>query len=86
MSKSSKMEMLSEKGLDKSLIDYLKDDADVDSLSELVDKMVSEKMKNKGVRPSDHTSDIKISKEEFQKMEYSDKLNCTILILIYTID
>lgn len=72
--KVAKMEMLSEKGLDKSLIDYLKDDADVDSLSELVDKMVSKKMKNKGYVPSDHTSDLKITPEEFQKMRYSEKV------------
>ena len=72
--KVAKMEMFSEKGLDKSLIDYIKDDADVDSLSEVVDKMVAEKMKNKGYIPSDHTSDLKITPEEFNQMGYSAKV------------
>ena len=66
-------EKLSGSGLDKALADYLKDDADVDKLSALVDGIVKSRMKASGYVPSDHSSDDKVTPEEFAKWTYSQK-------------
>lgn len=66
-------EKLSANGLDKTLADYIKDDADVDKLSLLVDGIVKSRMKANGYVPSDHSSDDKITPEEFKKWSYSKK-------------
>jgi len=66
-------EKLSENGLDKGLADFLKDDADVDKLSSLVDEIIKGKMKANGYKPLDHGSDDKVPLEEFNKWPYSKK-------------
>jgi len=66
-------EKLSDSGLDKALADYIKDDADVDKLSALVDGIVKSRMKANGYVPSDHSSDDKVTPEEFKKWSYSKK-------------
>ena len=66
-------EKLSANGLDKSLADFIKDDADVDKLSSLVDGIVKTRMKSNGYVPSDHSSDDKVTPEEFAKWPYSKK-------------
>lgn len=66
-------EQLSANGLDKTLADYIKDDADVDKLSALVDGIVKSRMKASGYVPSDHSSDDKVTPEEFAKWTYSQK-------------
>lgn len=66
-------EKLSGSGLDKTLADFLKDDADVDKLSALVDGIVKSRMKANGYVPSDHSSDDKVTPEEFKKWSYSKK-------------
>lgn len=66
-------EKLSANGLDKTLADYIKDDADVDKLSALVDGIVKSRMKANGYVPSDHSSDDKVTPEEFKKWSYSKK-------------
>lgn len=66
-------EKLSAKGLDKTLADYIKNDVDVDELSILVDDIVKSKMKTNGYVPSDHSSDDKVTPEEFKKWSYSKK-------------
>lgn len=66
-------EKLSANGLDKTLADYLKDDVDVDKLSALVDGIVKSRMKSNGYVPSDHSSDDKVTPEEFAKWTYSKK-------------
>lgn len=66
-------EKLSANGLDKTLADFLKDDTDVDKLSTLVDDIVKSKMKSNGYVPSDHSSDDKVTPEEFAKWTYSQK-------------
>ena len=66
-------EKLSANGLDKGLADYLKDDADVDKLHILVNDIVKERMKQNGYKPVDHSSDDKITPEEFAKWPYSKK-------------
>lgn len=66
-------EKLSANGLDKALADYIKDDADVDKLATLVDGIVKSRMKANGYVPSDHSSDDKVTPEEFKKWSYSKK-------------
>lgn len=66
-------EKLSAKGLDKALADYIKDDADVDKLSTLVEDIVKSRMKANGYVPNDHSSDDKVTPEEFAKWPYSKK-------------
>lgn len=67
-------EKLSGSGLDKALADYLKDDADVDALSTIVENIVKERMKSNGYVPSEHGSDEKVTPEEFKKFTYSQKV------------
>lgn len=67
-------EKLSGSGLDKALADYLKDDADVDALSAIVENIVKERMKSNGYVPSEHSSDEKVTPEEFKKFTYSQKV------------
>lgn len=66
-------EKLSANGIDKTLADYIKDDADIDKLSALVDGIVKSRMKANGYIPSDHSSDDKVTPEEFKKWSYSKK-------------
>ena len=66
-------EKLSGSGLDKALADYLKDDVDVDKLSALVEGIVKSRMKENGYVPSNHSSDDKVTPEEFKKWSYSKK-------------
>lgn len=66
-------EKLSANGLDKGLADYLKDDADIDALSSLVDGIIKGRMKENGYKPVDHSSDDKVTPEEFAKWPYSKK-------------
>lgn len=67
-------ENLSNKGVDKALVDYLKDDADVDALVNIIDGIVKSRMKSNGYVPSEHSSDEKITPEEFKRMTYSQKV------------
>ena len=67
-------ENLSNKGVDKALVDYLKDDADVDALVNIIDGIVKSRMKSNGYVPTEHSSDEKVTLEEFKKMTYSQKL------------
>ena len=58
-------ENLSNKGVDKALVDYLKDDADVDALVNIIDGIVKSRMKSNGYVPTEHSSDEKVTPEEF---------------------
>lgn len=66
-------EKLSANGLDKEMSDYLKDGADVDKLSSLIDRVISSRMKANGYKPVDHSSGDKVTPEEFKKWTYSQK-------------
>lgn len=66
-------EKLSANGIDKEMSDYLKDGADVDKLSSLIDKVISSRMKANGYKPVDHSSGDKVTPEEFKKWTYSQK-------------
>lgn len=67
-------EALSGKGINKSLVDFIKDDVDIEAFSNLLNEMVKEKMKCNGFVPGTHPSDDKVSLEEFRKMSYSQKV------------
>lgn len=67
-------ENLSNKGVDKALVDYLKDDADVDALVNIIDGIVKSRMKSNGYVPTEHSSDEKVTPEEFKRMTYSQKV------------
>lgn len=72
--KIATQEKLSASGLDKTLVDYIKDDADIDALSNIVDEIVKSRMKSSGYVPMDHDSEGKVTQEEFSKMSYSQKV------------
>lgn len=72
--KIATQEKLSASGLDKTLVDYIKDDADIDALSNIVDEIVKSRMKSNGYVPTDHDSEGKVTQEEFSKMSYSQKV------------
>ena len=72
--KIATQEKLSASGLDKTLVDYIKDDADIDALSNIVDEIVKSRMKSSGYVPTDHDSEGKVTQEEFSKMPYSKKV------------
>lgn len=72
-SKIAMQEKLSTNGLDKKLVDYIKSDADIEKLSTILDDIVKLRIKSKGYTPSEHSSDEKITLEEFNKMTYSQK-------------
>lgn len=68
-------EQLSGKGIDKSMVDYLKDDVNLEAFSDLIDTITKTRMKSSGYVPGEHTSDDKITPEDFKKMTYSEKVN-----------
>lgn len=72
--KIATQEKLSASGLDKTLVDYIKEDADIDALSNIVNEIVKTRMKSNGYVPTDHASDEKVTKEDFDKMTYSQKV------------
>ena len=72
--KIATQEKLSASGLDKTLVDYIMDDADIDALSNIVDEIVKSRMKSSGYVPTDHDSEGKVTQEEFSKMSYSQKV------------
>ena len=67
-------ENLTNKGLDKSLMDFLKEDTDVDALVSVVDGIVKSRMKSTGYVPTSHDSDDLVSQEEFNKMSYDKRV------------
>lgn len=68
-------EQLSGKGIDKSMVNFLRADADLEAFSDLIDTITKTRMKSSGYVPGEHTSDDKITPEDFKKMTYSEKVN-----------
>ena len=68
-------EQLSGKGIDKSMVDFLRADVDLEAFSDLIDTITKTRMKSSGYVPGEHTSDDKITPEDFKKMTYSEKVN-----------
>lgn len=67
-------EQLVNGGLDKGLADYLKDDVDIDALSSLVNEIVKSRLKSNGYVPQDHSSDDKVTPEDFKNMTYTQRV------------
>lgn len=67
-------EKLSDKGLNKKLVDYLNDNVDIEAFSDLIQNIMTNRAKSNGYVPVDHSSDSKISQEDFAKMTYSQKV------------
>lgn len=62
---------LKEKGVAESLADYLKSDIDIDAFSETMKGL--QVATNKDFVPSGHDKNLGITKEQFQKMGYTEK-------------
>ena len=68
-------ESLASNKLDNSFADYLKDDVDIDKFGTVIDNLVNTRLAQTGFRPSGHTDNVGISKEQWAKMSYSEKQN-----------
>ena len=66
-------ESLAKNKLDNSLADYLKDDADIDSFNTTIDTLVKQRITDAGFKPTGHTNNTEISKDQWHKMTYSQK-------------
>lgn len=66
-------EKLADKGLDKSLVDYLDDGVNVEAFADVIENIVKVRIKSNGYVPGEHTSSEKITLEEFAKMGYNQK-------------
>lgn len=63
---------LKEKGIDESFADYLKSDIDIDAFSETM-KGLQVTTNKKDFVPSGHDKNLGVTKEQFQKMGYTEK-------------
>lgn len=64
---------LSSKNLPKELSDYLKDDIDMDKFESVVNTFVTNKTKSLGYNPTGHQTNDGVSKEQWNKMSYTEK-------------
>lgn len=67
------LEKLNTKNIDSSIADYLKDDVDIDSFTTAIENLVNSRIEKTGYKPTGHTNSESISKEKWQKMNYSEK-------------
>ena len=67
------IEKLNTKHIDSSIVDYLKDDVDIDSFNTAIENLVNSRIEKTGYKPIGHTNSESISKEKWQKMNYSEK-------------
>ena len=66
-------ESLAKNKLDNSLADYLKDDVDIDKFGTVIDTLVKQRITDTGFKPTGHTNNTEISKDQWHKMTYSQK-------------
>ena len=66
-------ESLAKNKLDNSLADYLKDDVDIDKFGTVIDNLVNTRLAQTGFKPTGHTNNTEISKDQWHKMTYSQK-------------
>ena len=71
--KMALQESLANKKLDNSFADYLKDDVDIDKFGTVIDNLVNTRLAQTGFKPTGHTDNVGISKEQWAKMSYSEK-------------
>lgn len=71
-------ESLTAKGLSTEFGGYLKDDTDIEAFSKffngIIDNEVKKRVKYDNYKPDNHKSGESITKEEFNKMNYSQKV------------
>ena len=71
-------ESLTAQGLSTEFGDYLKSDTDIEGFSKflkgIIDNEVSKRVKNDNYTPENHKSGDSVTKEEFDKMGYGEKL------------
>jgi len=69
------IDTLVSKNIDKGMVDFLKDDADVESFEKLISSMVNKRLADSGYRPVNHQNNESISEDAWKKMSYSEKTN-----------
>ena len=67
------LDTLVSKNLDKGMVDYLKDDADIESFEKLISSMVTKRLADSGFKPTNHLPNETISMDKWKKMTYSEK-------------
>ena len=67
------IDTLTSKNLDKGMVDYLKDDADIESFEKLISNLVTQRIAASGYKPTSHQSNESISMDKWEKMSYSEK-------------
>lgn len=71
------LDSLNAAGVSKDLIDYLKNDVDIDAFSKVyksaIDNEIQKRVKSNGYVPNSHKSGESITKEDFAKMNMTDK-------------
>ncbi|MDD3323419.1 MAG: hypothetical protein PHS59_18440 [Paludibacter sp.] len=71
--KMALQESLANKKLDNSFAEYLRDDVDVEKFGTAIDNLVKTKLSETGFKPSGHSTNTEISKDQWNKMSYSEK-------------
>lgn len=66
-------ESLASKKLDNSFAEYLRDDVDVEKFGTVIDNLVNSRLAQTGFKPSGHTNNVEISKDQWNSMSYSEK-------------
>ena len=66
-------ESLANHKLDNSFAEYLRDDVDVEKFGTAIDNLVNTRLAATGFKPSGHTNNVEISKDQWNGMDYSQK-------------
>ncbi|SDN47032.1 hypothetical protein [Acetanaerobacterium elongatum] len=61
------------KNLDKSFVDYLRDDADVDAFEKIITNIISQRIIETGYTPINHNNTDSITKEKWHSMSFSER-------------
>ena len=61
--------------IDVAIADYLSPDVDIEAFSADIEKLVTARLVSSGYKPSGHQTNQPISKEDYNKMSYDEKVN-----------
>lgn len=64
---------LNKKGISNELSDFLRDDADVDALSSVIEGMINKKLKTDSYTPGGHKSGERLTKEDFRRLSMDER-------------
>lgn len=67
------IDTLTSKNLDKGMVDFLKDDADIESFEKLITNTVNQRIAASGYKPTNHQNGETLSVEKWKQMSYSEK-------------